>query len=253
MNNAVGFETLSPAMAQVSNYFNWIFDAMEPHMGKRILEVGPGFGNLGERLIRSSRAYYAVDSDEKVIDTLKRRLRLGPADRAVAGNIADPRMIQEVEEWRPDTVISMNVLEHVEQDRALYSALVRFPTIKHIIVFVPAIQFLYGTMDQQAGHYRRYSRSGLTDLMIQAGAKDLKVRYFNGLGAFAWFTAGRVLKLQMNSEKTNTSITGFDRYIIPVARFVDPALSLFLGQSLMAFANNGRFNPNPISRSSSSI
>jgi len=243
ITKAVGLETLSPAMARISNYFDWIYDAMLPYLGARVLEVGPGFGNLGERILRSGRTYYAVDSDLTVIETLHKKLGLTNG-HVIAGDIASAAVAATVSAWKPDTLISMNVLEHQENDHDHLVSLMRFPTIRRLILFVPASPMLYGTMDRQAGHFRRYSRRALMRLLTHAGAKNIYIRYFNGLGAPAWWVAGRLFHCQTDSEATNKSIASYDRYIVPAARFMDPFLSRFFGQSLLAFAENGTFISN---------
>jgi len=61
-----------------------------------------------------------------------------------------------------DTVICLNVLEHIEDDATglanISSALIPGGVA---IVLVPQDPGLYGTLDEELGHYRRYSEAEL--------------------------------------------------------------------------------------------
>jgi hypothetical protein len=131
---------------------------------------------------------------------------------------------------RFDTVICLKLLEHIEDDvaslvamRGLLSATGR------VVLLVPALRFLYGTLDRALGHYRRYTGRELETKLQAAGLRPTHIEYFNLAGMPGWWFAGRV----------------FRRTVIPAGplRLYDMLVPLFrlerllpwrLGQSLIA-------------------
>jgi SAM-dependent methyltransferase len=94
-----------------------------------------------------------------------------------------------------DTVICLNVLEHIEDDHAglanIFSAL---SPGGRAIVLVPEGQSVFGTIDEALGHFRRYSEAELKDKMEQAGFQVEQIIRFNRVSRPAWFVSGRILK-----------------------------------------------------------
>jgi SAM-dependent methyltransferase len=94
-----------------------------------------------------------------------------------------------------DTIICLNVLEHVKRDDLV---LQNFWTILkeggHLILLVPAMKVLYGSIDRYLSHYRRYEFHELTEMVQRAGFHVESVRYLNLLGSLGWFINGRLLQ-----------------------------------------------------------
>src|SRR5262249_9454615 len=96
-----------------------------------------------------------------------------------------------------DTVVCSNVLEHIEDDREALAAMreVLVPGGR-VVLIVPALHALYGSIDRAIHHFRRYSRDDLTAKLEGAGLAVGHVSYFNLLGVPGWFLNARVLKRQ---------------------------------------------------------
>jgi SAM-dependent methyltransferase len=236
MERAEGLSTMSPAIEDARNYSAWLFDALRPQFGREVLEIGPGYGGVARRLVDAGIGYRAIDADASVIERLRARLAV-PAERLSVGDATKPEQIERFRAAGVDTVLLVNVLEHIEDDCAFLRTAARCAPGGRLVVFVPAMPGLYGTFDSQAGHFRRYSRSGLRDTLVKAGFRIRSLSYFNAVGAAAWLLSARVLKLPLNSDGTARSIRLYDRFVIPAARFLDPVLRLIAGQSLMASAD----------------
>ena len=227
---------MSPAMEDARNYSAWLFDALRPHLGREVLEIGPGYGGVARCLLNAGIGYRAIDADASVIEKLRPRLAI-PADRLSVGDVTRPEWSARFREARVDTILLVNVLEHIEGDEAFLRAAARCAPGGRLVAFVPAMPFLYGSFDRQAGHFRRYSRSGLDSVLAKAGLSVRALSYFNAVGAASWLLSARVLTLPLNSAGTARSIRLYDRFVIPAARFLDPALRPFAGQSLIAAAD----------------
>ncbi|HEX7705831.1 MAG TPA: glycosyltransferase [Thermoanaerobaculia bacterium] len=187
-----GYVTLE-RMGSLRNYNRWILDRFAPFLGERILEVGAGTGNM-TRLLYGRGTIVATDVEEAYLQILRNRFSRQPS-------VSVERLDLEGEDYkrllehRFDTIVMLNVLEHLEHDgpalRRLSELLVPGG---RLLLFVPADQSLFGTMDTQVGHYRRYSRESLQAVIQSAGFILRDLRYLNVAGRFGWWLNGRVLK-----------------------------------------------------------
>jgi SAM-dependent methyltransferase len=82
-----------------------------------------------------------------------------------------------------DAVISLDVLEHIEDDKNAFAHIVSVVKPGGIIVImVPAFMFLWGINDEISQHFRRYTLDGLIKLTKQVGNFEIvKKSYFNTL------------------------------------------------------------------------
>jgi hypothetical protein len=80
------------------------------------------------------------------------------------------------------------VLEHIEQDQAVLESVFRIlPGGGRLVLVIPALKRLYGQIDKQVGHYRRYERSEITDKLQRAGFEVEEERCFNTIGIPGWY------------------------------------------------------------------
>jgi SAM-dependent methyltransferase len=231
--DARGLDTMSAGVSKSSAYYRWIYRRIRPWLGRSVLEVGPGYGTIAAMVAADGRGYVGVDLDEGVIARLAEQAP--PGTRFVAGDITRPDVQAGLREERFDTVVSFNVLEHLEDAGPLIGALARVAPGASLVVFVPAMPAIYGTLDREAGHFRRYRKDELHGL-LSAHADVHELGYFNGVGAVAWFVAGRVLRLPLNGEATDGAIGLYDKLVVPVARLTDPLTTRIMGQSLLCHA-----------------
>jgi hypothetical protein len=100
-------------------------------------------------------------------------------------------------------------------------------------MLVPALPVLYGAADRTFGHVRRYTKAGLTEALRAAQLSVVSIHYLNFLGAFAWFTAGRVFR---RPTITPGMVKLSDRTLIPLTRLLERFIVPPFGQSLIAVA-----------------
>src|SRR5262249_20336608 len=97
---------------------------------------------------------------------------------------------EQLREFAPDSVVFLNVLEHIEDDRAVLRSLWdTVPEGWRIVILVPYNMSLYSPFDKALGHFRRYSKGELEEKMRAAGFEVEKQFYFNKFGVFAWYVA----------------------------------------------------------------
>ena len=182
------------ALAQTPRFNQWMAATIQQWVGSRVLEIGAGIGNLSQYLARRRRRYVASDIDDEHLARLRVRFQNRPNMQIVRCDLSRP------EEFAPltgqaDTVICLNVLEHVADDAAgLRNIASALEPGGCAIVLVPQDQRIYGTLDKVLGHYRRYSEPELRARMEAAGLKVERVLHFNRATRYPWWFNGRLLK-----------------------------------------------------------
>lgn len=230
---AQGLATMTPEMQGAERYYDWLAETLKPNVGRRVLEIGPGFGNLADRCAGVD-LYLGLDNSEQVVAHLYRRFAGKPWFEALVDRTLGAEHRDVLRTRRIDTVIAVNVLEHLPDDAAALRLWAEIAPGAKLLVFVPALACLYGTLDAQAGHYRRYTREGLEGLLLSCGATVEKVAYFNAIGALGWFISGRILKQDLGGPGARWMVKVYERWVLPVARLVDPILIPLWGQSVVA-------------------
>jgi len=92
-----------------------------------------------------------------------------------------------------DTVFALNVVEHIFDDRAAIANCYKLLNPGgHLIILVPAYQWLYNNFDRELEHYRRYSRRGLESLLLSCDFSIYHSQYYNAAGIAGWFVSGNM-------------------------------------------------------------
>lgn len=225
----VGEDTFSSGMMTAHRYMEWVLDPFKEFLGRNVLEVGCGHGGYGQRISQQSR-YTGLDLSNDLIETLKRK---HPDQTFICADITDAKVIEDLKSKEYDTILCLNVLEHIEKDKEAAQAMLS--VLKpggHLILFVPAFQQLYTEMDRLAGHFRRYKVKDLDALFDKGKVRFIKTGYFNSLGGVGWFANKANKPKTLNDQSVNTQLIFFDKYLVPVARFFDIFTSKFFGQSV---------------------
>lgn len=223
--------TMTPALLTAHRYHDWVFssfaDLLRPGP---TLEVGSGHGQFSRRLLARVPRLIVSDIDPLAIDRIRELLADEPRVRFMVMDGVDGERLGEP----MDNVVLLNVLEHIEDDAAL-SARCRECLVPggRLVVFVPAFARLYGRMDREAGHYRRYHRAGLRRLLEGQGFAVARARYFNAVGFFGWWL-NKWLGSGIHSSSTNAQVRLYDR-LLPIFRPCDRLLGC-IGQSLVVVA-----------------
>jgi SAM-dependent methyltransferase len=215
-----------------TNYADWICEMAAPYLrgggDNAILEIGAGHGTLTERLCRHGRVV-ASDLSPRCVERLRGRFAGNPAIEVVQGDAAQAAVGRKF-----GSIVLVNVLEHIEDDRA---ALLQLGELLvpggHLVILVPAFPALYSNFDQLVGHHRRYRRGGLTALAYRANLDIVEARYVNSLGALAWW----LLATRLGRIPTRPwPVRVYDAAVVPVLRRLERGRGLPVGQSLLLVA-----------------
>src|SRR2546423_1456953 len=222
----VGAATLE-RMAAAPRYNRWMFDRLRPWVGRRVLEIGAGIGNMSaffadrERVVLTdTEAYYPGGLSQRFADrphVSVAELRLPTVSPALAAE-------------RLDTVVCLNVLEHIEDDRASLRAMHDLlQPGGRLVLLVPSLRALYGTLDEALGHFRRYVPDELRTKLQAAGFRVRHLEYFNLAGVPGWWLTGRVLHRRL----IPTGALRWYEALVPLFR-LERLLPWRIGQSLIA-------------------
>lgn len=234
----VGLVTMTPAMAETKNYYRWMADLMASAIGERILDVGGGRGSMLSRFLDRERLF-ALDISEDCVAYLRQLFDDQDHVEIRLGDVTDPRLVRHYRASGVDTILCTNVLEHVEDDAAMLRAFadILAPVGGRLALQVPSHPWLYGSLDEAAGHYRRYRRKELRRRLEEAGLRIDRIGFVNAAAIPGWWIAGRVRRQALDGEGTNRQVRFYDRWMIPVARALESVVRPPVGLSLIALAS----------------
>jgi len=217
-------------MAHATNYFAWQGRLVAPELGRRVIEVGCGIGNFTGMLL-DREMILAVDVDPTCVERLQQRYSNRPILRT---SVCEPSSdaFADLAHFQPDSCVCLNVLEHIEDDSRALAAMASVLVPGGVIVLlVPAFQALYGPIDRNLQHCRRYRRNTLAGLAHRTGLRVEKLHYVNAIGFFGWWMNAHVFRREAQSER---QIRIFDRCVVPWMSRLEAIAPPPLGQSLFA-------------------
>jgi SAM-dependent methyltransferase len=191
--SAVGGRTLE-VLSETPRLNRWLYSKLAPHVRGDVLEIGSGIGNLSSLLVADGERFVLSDMESHYLDALRRRFA-GDARVEVVGYDLEAPPPAALAGRRFDTIVAVNVIEHIADDRALVGHLAAMlkPGGK-LAVYVPACPFAYGTLDRALGHHRRYTPASLKALLDGADLRSSHPKYINLFGLAGWMVSGRLLR-----------------------------------------------------------
>jgi SAM-dependent methyltransferase len=226
-------------LRDMPNYYSWIMAAFAPFVRGDVIEYGAGVGTVSERLLPLADRLILVEPSPPLIPKLRARFAAQPKV-AVSGDMLEAH-VATMGPSAVDTVVMINVLEHIEDDGAALTNLVR--VLKpggHLLIFVPALQGLMSRIDVMHGHFRRYHKPDLLTKTRMAGAEVLSLRYFDVIGALSWLV---VNKWGRSTTFNPRMIEINDRLLVPLSRAIETQLTPPLGKNLIMVARKPAMTP----------
>jgi glycosyltransferase involved in cell wall biosynthesis len=230
----VGHVTLA-RMGKLDAYNRWLADRFSGSLGARVLEIGAGFGNM-TRQLTGRELVVASDLDPVALEYLRSVFREDESVRVVSYRFPlDEPERAEIRALAIDTVVCLNVLEHIEDDRGTLSDLhAVLPHGGRLILIVPALQRLYGSLDEHLHHFRRYEKAELEEKVRAAGFTLEDSRFLNRPGIVGWWLNGRLLRRRVLPAG---QLAAF-KLLLPLLRR-EEANPPSVGMSLLAIARKG--------------
>jgi SAM-dependent methyltransferase len=209
-------------MQEAVNYNRYLLEMVLRHapLKGKVLDFGAGSGQFAAPLSARGLDITAVEPDRVLQQRLLARgLRVaGSADELPAASF--------------DYIYTLNVLEHIENDSAALRSLhAKLTTNGKLLIYVPAFQVLYTSMDAKVGHVRRYTRHSLMDRVSGAGFSVERIAYVDAIGYFATL----LFKLIGNKEGdvNLAALKLYDRAVFPLSRTIDLLTQRWFGKNLL--------------------
>jgi SAM-dependent methyltransferase len=229
----IGEELETFAHAQL--WKSYVHAQVSPFFGPTVLEVGAGLGVTTEMLRRdTSRRWVCLEPDETLAIQMRSRFEAGPllsSCEIVVGKL------DSLSHDRFDTILYVDVLEHIENDRSeVAAAATMLRPGGRLIVLSPAFPFLYCGFDRALGHFRRYTKTSLKIALCD----QLRVEHLRYLDAAGFFASAANRFFMHKSHASVRQVVFWDRTLIPISRIIDPLIFYAFGRSVLGVFRRDR-------------
>ncbi|MBS1596899.1 MAG: class I SAM-dependent methyltransferase [Bacteroidetes bacterium] len=228
-----GLETLE-LFANAPHFNKWLFESISSYCQGNILEIGSGIGNISKLLLQQNLPVTLSDLRKEYCDHLRAHFEKSSNLQNVLQidlSLTDFENVYRQSLYQFDTVIALNVIEHIEDDKLVISNCKKLLKPNgRIIILVPAYMSLYNSFDKELGHFRRYNKKSLAELFQSQRLKIARMQYFNCAGIFGWWFTGSVMKKTI-IPKNQLAI--YEKFV-PLFRVMDSILMKRIGLSVIA-------------------
>lgn len=225
-----GCENLE-AMAEAKNYNKYLISIIENNLnkkGKKVLDFGAGSGTYADMLKEKGIVVDTLEPDKVLQKVLNKK---------------GYKVISDAKELKPNSynlIYALNVFEHIKDDHDNFALLTKALTKNGIIiVYVPAFQSLFSSMDKLVGHHRRYRKGRLREMADANKMNILKLHYCDPVG----FAASLAFKATRNKSGVISakSVKFYDTIAFPPSRALEPVLKHIVGKNVVLVAqHNGK-------------
>lgn len=194
-----------------------------PRGVKRVVDFGAGLGTYADELAARGFEVICIENDPGLAHDLHRR------------GFAVYDQIEAVPANSQTYVYSLNVLEHINNDAAVAAQLsASLAPGGTLLLYLPAFQSLFSSMDKKVGHYRRYKLGPTVKLLQDLGLEVVTKRYVDSLG----FVITLLFKLigNSNGDINPTALRLYDQLVLPLSLALDHLTARFFGKNLMIVA-----------------
>jgi SAM-dependent methyltransferase len=215
---------------EARNYRKYEYDTVSPHVGVSMLEVGSGLGHFSEQFAGRLEYLVVSDNDAYCVEQLNKKYEgredVEVLELALPADISISRKV--------DTVVMMNVLEHIKDDvQALKDLAAVVEPGGRIVIWVPGYMQLYGDFDRKVGHVQRYTPKTLGASVRGAGLEVEVLKPINFLGGIAWWVAVRRGGAGYPDPKL---VKIYDRTVVPLTRLIEKVVRPPFGQTVLCVA-----------------
>jgi SAM-dependent methyltransferase len=229
-----GYTTLA-RMDEAPNYNAWIGRRIRPYLGRRVLEVGAGIGTISREIESQCELLLALEVEEFYVEKLKALFQGRPNVQPILSGVERADWARLAKE-RIDSIVLSNVLEHIADDsQAVQNFFQVLQPGGNLVLLVPALPALFGSMDEAVGHHRRYTAETLRTVLEQAGFTIEKLEYMNLVGIPGWFVNSRIFRRRAVPP---LQLRLYD-FFAPALAEIESRVRVPFGMSLFAVARRG--------------
>lgn len=216
-------ESMQEAVNYNDNLVSFIRKSTKLNKSKNILDFGAGSGTYADILKNEGVIVDCLEPDAKLGDILKTK---------------GYGVIPSIDKLTPnhyDVIFAFNVFEHIKDDNEVIAKLKKALNKNgKLIIYVPAFQVLFSSMDRRVGHYRRYTKPLLRKLALDNGYKISELVYCDPVGFFAAlayrFVGGK------NGFVSPASIRFYDKFLFPLSKRLELIFRHVGGKNVLMIA-----------------
>jgi SAM-dependent methyltransferase len=139
-------------------------------------------------------------------------------------------------EEKYDLIYSSNVLEHIEQDSKTVADLKKIlKKDGHLIIFVPAFNFLFSEFDFKVGHFRRYNVEMLKKICEQNDLEVENISFFDSVGFFILLFM-KFFKIDSCKKITTKNLIFYDKIFVKINIILDLIFRKICGKNIILIA-----------------
>ena len=224
---------------ELSNYRKYQYDLIAKYLGENILEVGSGDRSFTNQIVKHSARFDRIVSIEPSITLFETHENKYKFPDHVWFHMVDLFNLSKDTFGQFDTAIFVHVLEHIEKDREALNKVHELLLPSGIVLIeVPALPSLFSVHDEMLGHYRRYNKKILKDIVDTDKYTITDIWYQDILGVLGSLYFFKIRKTKLASTdgvqlvKNQGNI--YDKYVIPFESFIEKFVRFPLGLSLTA-------------------
>ncbi len=241
--NYSGHENLE-AISYSHRFNKWMYGEVLPGLYGDILEVGSGIGTFSEILANDfpNSCLTLTDVSDKYIENLKKKYQNNKNITIHKLNLNNHTDYERIGYGQFDSIMAINVLEHVENDEFALAQLYNMLKDKGtLVVLVPCHKVLYNVIDKNIGHFRRYTKKDLENKISKSGFDIDRMFYFNAIGIIGWYLNGNLFK---KSQVNGNGLKVLD-ILVPLLKRTERIAGKRVGLSLVGYLMKGYQNIKP--------
>ena len=223
MNEELDIAALE-SISVAENYNKYVADLFFSNIDKteNILDFGAGYGLITEKFKKKGYKISAVEINKTALEKLHDK------------NIDSYNLIEKVPK-SINCIISLNVLEHIEDDdkyiKKFYNHL---PQNGKLILYLPSSNLIWTELDDKVNHKRRYSKSGIVELLNSNSFEIEKIFFVDFIGWIVLFFL-KMFRVKLNFDKRK--IKFYDKFIFRTFKFTDYFFKNIIGKNLFIVAS----------------
>ncbi|MFC6010735.1 class I SAM-dependent methyltransferase [Nocardia lasii] len=215
-------------MAEAVNYNRFLIDCVDKHVTSpevRILDFGAGSGTYADLLTERGTKPDCLEPDATLQESLRSR----------GYHVVDLDTEPTCESEMYSLIYSFNVFEHIKNDQEASEQLTSLLRPGGtLVVYVPALEVLFTSMDVKVGHYRRYRRTQLNRILRNAGLEIVESRYCDPIGFFA--TLAYRFAGSDDGSINPRALKLYDRVVFPLSKLLQALTGRFFGKNVLVVA-----------------
>lgn len=226
-------ETLT-VVSEADQFNLWMFNTIRPFCTGKILEIGSGIGNISSFFINDNQEISLSELRQNYIHILQEKFSSRPnVNNIFQMDIIDPGFDNKFQKHfgTYDSIYALNIIEHIENDlQGIANCIKLLKPGGHLVILVPAYQYLHNTFDEGLMHYRRYTKQSLKHIMVKNDLDVIHQQYFNLVGILGWWINGTLLRKKIipsGQMKLYNSL-------VPMFKFIDRITCNTMGLSLIS-------------------